>query len=83
MTIDNFFPYRQRSPQLLVNSFHDFCQYDLFINKITLVIISQVVYWFGRGSCRISDLSFTNSFATSSLLRCDKMRNIVQPVSSI
>lgn len=35
------------------------------------------------GSVRISDFSFTNSFATSSLLRCDKIRRIVQPVSSI
>lgn len=41
-------------------------------------------YWFGiSGSWRISDFSFTNSLATSSLLRCDKIRNIVQPVSSI
>lgn len=43
----------------------------------------STVYWFGNGSWRISDLSLTNSFATSSLLRCDKIRNIVQPVSSI
>lgn len=41
-------------------------------------------YGLGSGfSCRISDLSLTNSLATSSLLRCDRMRSIVQPVSSI
>ena len=38
----------------------------------------------GAGSAdRMSDLSLTNSLATSSLVRCDKMRMIVQPVSSI
>jgi len=34
-------------------------------------------------SCRMSDLSLTNSFATSSLVLCDKILRIVQPVSSI
>lgn len=34
-------------------------------------------------SGRISDLSFTNSLATSSFDRCDKIRSIVHPVSSI
>lgn len=38
----------------------------------------------GRGfSVRISDLSFTNSLATSSLVRCDSILRIVHPVSSI
>lgn len=41
-------------------------------------------HWFGRGfSWRISDFSFTNSLATSSFVRCDRMRKIVHPVSSI
>ena len=31
---------------------------------------------------RTSDFNLTNSFATSSLLRCERMRNTVQPVSS-
>lgn len=35
------------------------------------------------GSWRISDLSLTNSFATSSLLLCHRIRRIVQPVSSL
>ena len=35
------------------------------------------------GSCRMSDFSLTNSLATSSLLRCDKILSIVHPVSSI
>ena len=34
-------------------------------------------------SGRISDLSLTNSLATSSLDLCDSILNIVQPVSSI
>lgn len=39
---------------------------------------------FGSGvSCLISLFSFTNSLAISSLLRCESMRRIVQPVSSI
>lgn len=34
-------------------------------------------------SGRTSDLSFTNSLATSSFVRCDRILRIVQPVSSI
>lgn len=34
-------------------------------------------------SVRISDLSLTNSLATSSLCRCERIRSIVHPVSSI
>lgn len=41
-------------------------------------------HWFGRGfSWRMSDFNLTNSFATSSFVRWDKIRSIVQPVSSM
>lgn len=47
-----------------------------------LIYIPQV--GLGRGfSVRISDLSFTNSLATSSLVLCDSILRIVHPVSSI
>lgn len=39
---------------------------------------------FGSGfSCLISLFNLTNSLATSSLFLCERIRNIVQPVSSI
>lgn len=44
--------------------------------------IGVYFYFSCVGSWRISDLSLTNSFATSSLLLCHRMRRIVQPVSS-
>lgn len=53
------------------------------MNLYVQCIRIEIIYWFGNGSWRISDLSLTNSLATSSLLRCDKIRNIVHPVSSI
>lgn len=46
-------------------------------------IIGVLFYFSCVGSWRISDLSLTNSFATSSLLLCHKMRRMVQPVSSL
>lgn len=42
------------------------------------------IHWFGRGfSCLMSDFSLTNSLATSSFVRWERIRRIVQPVSSI
>lgn len=42
----------------------------------------EIYLSFSDGSWRISDFSLTNSFATSSLLRCQRILRIVQPVSS-
>lgn len=44
----------------------------------------EIIYLsFSDGSWRISDFNFTNSLATSSLLRCQRILRIVQPVSSL
>lgn len=47
--------------------------------------VTQIHYAFGGigSSCLMSDFNFTNSLATSSLLLCERMRNIVHPVSSM
>lgn len=55
--------------------FFVFINYDFFS-------LNFFVFYTIFTSLRCSDLSLTNSFATSSLVRCDNIRNIVQPVSS-
>lgn len=57
--------------------------YFIFV-PLNTVVFTQTVHWLGNGfSCLMSDFSLTNSLATSSLVRCDNIRRIVQPVSSI
>ena len=54
----------------------------LVVLVVLAVLIVLVVYGSWGSSALTSDLSLTNSFATSSVVRCDKILMIVQPVSS-
>jgi len=61
----------------------------IFFNYIVVAVVvvvfvaaDVVVYGSCGSSALTSDLSLTNSFATSSVVRCDKILMIVQPVSS-
>ena len=54
----------------------------LAVLVVLAVLIVLVVYGSCGSSALTSDLSLTNSFATSSVVRCDKILMIVQPVSS-
>lgn len=49
-----------------------------------LLLLTQSHFWCSTVSsgCRHSDLSLTNSFATSSPVRCESIRSTVHPVSS-
>lgn len=56
----------------------------ILLTQSNITEFSMETYGFdSEGSCRISDFSLTNSLATSSLFLWDRMRRIVQPVSSI
>lgn len=55
-----------------------------FSNKKNMIIILQFLRLLHDTSSadRDSDFNLTNSFATSSFVLCERMRKIVQPVSS-
>ncbi len=52
------------------------------VDVVGVVAVVAVVYGSCGSSALTSDFSLTNSFATSSVVRCDKILMIVQPVSS-